>query len=501
MERREHMNFASSNRTRELDVSLTTAESAAFDGLRSHAERQLANRLAAELAAGPQSVRLRAAARLVDVAGLLAIPSLVEALDAPESTAALRSELVVQLGRTAASLAASTAPEVRPSIAAAYEVARRLQGDGNALVRAAAVEAAVRLGSYDAAAMSGALREGLDDADPRVRRRAALCAASARGLDPGELLLPLLDDADPQGRRLAVVALGSTAAPDAADALLQALLDEDASVRLAAESSALRLFGDAAAGLGEMPALQRRRAVARLRAQLAANRSRGRLVAVRRGGEASTDLPPPECLGAAEADRWAGGVHPAVAELVTDSVLDRLLADESEGWQAADAPLRWSGRDPEGSLVPLHGDDGIQVADDGPGADDSLREDDELGVDDSLQADEGLDADDALHANDASDADDAMHADDALDADDSLDADDGQHDEEDPEIAEWSPSNLMSDEGFREIEAILRAALRGVEDEVLAKELGFSPLALGPIVEEHLESGRIIRRGKKLFLP
>ena len=54
---------------------------------------------------------------------------------------------------------------------------------------------------------------------------------------------------------------------------------------------------------------------------------------------------------------------------------------------------------------------------------------------------------------------------------------------------------------FEAIEEALRAALRGCTDESLAEELGWNEAALAPAIEGHLAAGRLVRRGRKLFLP
>ncbi|HWV38026.1 MAG TPA: HEAT repeat domain-containing protein, partial [Vulgatibacter sp.] len=228
-----------------------------FASLPTQAERILAERLAAELVQGPEGARLRAASRLVDIAGEEAVPLLVDAL--PGAGPALREALADALGRAGGSEAIRAVEE--------------LGDDPDPLVRAAAVDASARLLADEPASLADALRGALADDDPKVRRRAALQAAAARGIDPGELLAPVLGDDDRHARRLAAVALGATRRPEAALALVDALLDEDESVREAAAGSAALLFGADAARIAGMAPLQRGRAVARLKAQVAANPS------------------------------------------------------------------------------------------------------------------------------------------------------------------------------------------------------------------------------------
>ncbi|MQA90837.1 MAG: hypothetical protein GEU90_11450 [Gemmatimonas sp.] len=69
-------------------------------------------------------------------------------------------------------------------------------------VRAVAYEALSRLLEKDPGALEAHLRAGLGDADPRVRRRVVLAAATARGLAVRSLLGPLRGDPDPQVHRV-----------------------------------------------------------------------------------------------------------------------------------------------------------------------------------------------------------------------------------------------------------------------------------------------------------
>jgi HEAT repeat protein len=69
-------------------------------------------------------------------------------------------------------------------------------------VRAAAYQALGRLLGRDPARLAPHIRRGIADANPHVRRRAALAAAAARGLALRPLLEPLTGDPDPQVRRI-----------------------------------------------------------------------------------------------------------------------------------------------------------------------------------------------------------------------------------------------------------------------------------------------------------
>jgi len=72
----------------------------------------------------------------------------------------------------------------------------------NQSVRAAAYQALGRLLIRDPARLAPHIRRGIADANPHVRRRAALAAAAARGLALRPLLEPLSGDPDPQVRRI-----------------------------------------------------------------------------------------------------------------------------------------------------------------------------------------------------------------------------------------------------------------------------------------------------------
>jgi len=95
----------------------------------------------------------------------------------------------------------------------------------------------------------------VSDADPRIRRRAAL-AIGRVGLPEGAAAVsPLLTDADPDVRQMAAFALGLLADKTAVPALATALQDADARVRGRA-AEALGLIGDtdSAAAVGQMVA-------------------------------------------------------------------------------------------------------------------------------------------------------------------------------------------------------------------------------------------------------
>jgi len=440
-----------------------------FATLQSQAERTLAERLAGELAEGPEGARLRAAARLVDIAGELAVPLLSGAL--PNAEPALRVALADALGRAGG-------PE-------AIRAVERLRGDPDPLVRAAAVDAAARLLADDPASLAGALREALADADPKVRRRAALQAASARGIDPGELLAPVLSDDDRHARRLAAVALGATRRPGAALALLDALLDDDDSVRDAAAGSAVLLLGADAARIAGLSPLQRGRAIARLKAHVAANPA---MLA----DPASVSDAPTIAAAAATAPEAAAPEAPAADREPSPlpyfdgepaARMDHELDEDVLAVMQALTRARSVGESSGEAASSVEDDRTVSAV---------AGEPVDAAADDLAVAVPGSDV--VAHA-DARDADstDAAADDLAVDAVDETGAD--------LAAPAGAPDAEEAAGDFMEIEKVVRSALRGVTPDDLAQELGLSPLALGPVLDDHLEAGRLVRRGKKLFLP
>jgi hypothetical protein len=110
---------------------------------------------------------------------------------AAAGTSESRIELLLRLGRSGGS-----------DKDEAFYAIRRWATATEPRVRAAAFEALGRLLEDDAKRLEPHLRWGLADADPRVRRRVVLAAATARGMDLKALLAPLEADPDPQVRRV-----------------------------------------------------------------------------------------------------------------------------------------------------------------------------------------------------------------------------------------------------------------------------------------------------------
>ena len=97
------------------------------------------------------------------------------------------------------------------------------------------------------------------DAEPRIRRRAALAIGRVGLPEGGAALQPLLADPDPEVRQMAAFALGLLADKTAVPALTAALQDADPRVRGRA-AEALGLIGDtgSAAAVGQMVSALRR---------------------------------------------------------------------------------------------------------------------------------------------------------------------------------------------------------------------------------------------------
>ncbi|AKU92218.1 TolA protein [Vulgatibacter incomptus] len=469
----------------------------------SAAERALAERLAAELSDGPEAFRVRSAARLVEVAGELAVPAIANVLGSVNVRT--RAALVELLGRAGGALA--------------FDTVRGLQRDPDASIRAAAVDAAVRLSGDDPRALEIVLLDAIDDPDPRVRRRAALGAASARGIDPGPILAPLLSDEDKQGRRLAAIALGSTRDPDAALALIDSLLDVEETVRSAASASAEQLFGPDAAGIAELPELQRGRAAARLRARVAANlwRLAPEGVLTAREEIAASSF----ARGGSDAGILADEeVASVVADLADAAGLADILAYEAAmAASSAAQELRSGALDAEPAEIEVAlAAEGSRDAEDVVETAGAIEPETVL----EAEAEAAFEAEGALEASAVPEASAAPEADVALEVEAALEADVVPAPEAARDAAgaletaaayesgaaleaefEGEPASPAGGDepAFDAIEALLLAALRGMEDSALAAELGYSPLALVPVIEEHLAAGRIVRRGRKLFLP
>lgn len=232
-------------------------------------EPSLVRRLAKELFEGGAAVRARAASRLLVLLGQEASSLLVSALETEEEPSIV-VRLLDLLGQAGDS-----------------EVLERIRawgGDPRAEVRAAAVEASLLLAAPGE--REALVSRGLSDPSPWVRRRTLLASAAAVGLDVGPLAAERLDDPDRHVRRMACLALSGTSDAAAAAQVAAALLDEDEGVRRAAESASVRLFGERAEGLADLPAHGRRIAVSRLQAWIAARlpswQEEGRLLPLER---------------------------------------------------------------------------------------------------------------------------------------------------------------------------------------------------------------------------
>lgn len=199
-----------------------------------------------ELTSSDARSRLRAAQRLKTLGARAATPAVAASLKA-ETDAEVAAALIEVL---AASGDASVLPMVRPHLSAPSDD-----------VRNAALEACFRLGD------SNVLLNAMDDASPRVRRRAAVLAAGAARDQAQEVLARAADDADSSVRRVAALGLSSLGGPTANDALLAALDDDDATVRRAAAKGLSRVHGPEVFAIADLEPARRKREIRKLSTQ------------------------------------------------------------------------------------------------------------------------------------------------------------------------------------------------------------------------------------------
>lgn len=105
----------------------------------------------------------------------------------------------------------------RSGAAEAYQAIHPWLAAAEPKVRAAAYQALGHLLEHDPSRLEPHILRGIADADPRVRRRVVLAAATARGLSLARLLDPLKCDPDSQVRRVVHEVLRRTA-PESSDA-------------------------------------------------------------------------------------------------------------------------------------------------------------------------------------------------------------------------------------------------------------------------------------------
>lgn len=203
-----------------------------------------------ELSSPDGLARLRAAQRLKALGPKAALPGAAAALHA-ERDAEVRCAL---LQVVAAAGDASALPLVAPHLEAP-----------EAEVRLAALECAFALSDR------ACVLKALDDASPRVRRRAAVLAAGDP--DSRAALERAARDADPSVRRVAALGMAAALGTRAEEALFAALDDEDATVRRAAAKGLSRTFGPEVFAVADLDAGRRRREIRRL-SQLPADQRR-----------------------------------------------------------------------------------------------------------------------------------------------------------------------------------------------------------------------------------
>lgn len=173
-------------------------------------EEEVRARLEVALAAPTPATSTTLAASTTSATSTTPAPALPPTV-APEASRVMAPVSTGPIDELVTTLAAAETTELQASLLGrlgrsgyleAFEAIRPWAAAADPLVRAAAYEALGRLLERDPARLEPHVRWGLADADPRVRRRVALAAATARGLALRPILEPLLADPDPQVRRV-----------------------------------------------------------------------------------------------------------------------------------------------------------------------------------------------------------------------------------------------------------------------------------------------------------
>ena|GEM_PF-2238354 len=211
----------------------------------------LSRSLVDELFTGSAEQRARAAARIEAVLGLAAVGPLCEAL-ATETEPEVLAAICASLGRLGLE---ETYEDLRPHLASEEPA-----------VRAAAIEACLRLVRAEPE-RSWLVEIGLGDTSACVRRRTFLAAAALPGFELVPLALRCRADGDPHVRRLAYVALASESDPAVACRAFEAISDPDEGVRRAVAPLLARRFGADAEALASLSPAERLREIRALEAR------------------------------------------------------------------------------------------------------------------------------------------------------------------------------------------------------------------------------------------
>lgn len=276
-----------------------------------------------ELSSPDPLARLRAAQRLKALGPKPALPGAAAVLHG-ERDAEVRCALLQVLS---AAGDASALPLLSPHFEAP-----------EAEVRLAALECAFALSDR------ACVLRALDDASPRVRRRAAVLAAGDP--DSRTALERAAGDADPSVRRVAALGMAAALGPRAEEALFTALDDKDVSVRRAAAKGLSRTFGPEVFAVADLDAGRRRREIRRLSQIPADHRpalapplaeavrppeARG---AVRRAAMPESpsppSAPPPEATSEPAAPDWPPVLSPELEDEVLSSVTAALRGKSPE---------------------------------------------------------------------------------------------------------------------------------------------------------------------------
>ena len=242
-----------------------------------------------ELSAADPVARSRAAQRLQSLSARAALPAVAAALNAEQVPEVLCALLQV--------CGAAGEGSVLPIVQA------RLSHD-SVEVRLAALEACVHLKD------SPALTQAMDDDASRVRRRAAILASALP--DAAAVLERAARDADPSVRRVAALGLASRGGESAVVVLLAALDDPDQSVRRAAAKGLSSALGPEVFAVADLEQARRHREIRRL------------------AGQPRVEQPPPPQIRASEPVEVASADNQALETEVLTRVRSALRGQSEE---------------------------------------------------------------------------------------------------------------------------------------------------------------------------
>lgn len=193
--------------------------------LQARSDRAILQEAVRDLRSADPRVKVSAIRALGQIRHRMVVPTLVQAFDDPSDS--VRSECLNALTEVG-----------EASTASLYRTA--LSHDKTVRVRLAAIRGLYRLGRRESAP---AIARALEDGQPAVRRRAALCLAWLGAEEDASSLLPLFRDGVPEVRAAAVEAVGTLRYRSAIPGLIHALEDQDPRVCERANHSLKRITG------------------------------------------------------------------------------------------------------------------------------------------------------------------------------------------------------------------------------------------------------------------